>query len=61
MQAVNSPIKFRSIILAEPILDTGLGGNYERLRTRLDRFAYKRKGVCDNGEEAAPCFRNAVR
>ena len=53
MQAMDSPIRFRLIILAEPIPDTGLGDDYERLRTRLDRFIFKRKVVWDDGEEPA--------
>jgi len=61
MQAMRSPIKFRSIILVEPILDVYSGNDYEQLRTRLVRSAYKRKDVWNNREEAAAYFRNTVR
>jgi len=61
MQAMRNPIKFRSIILVEPILDARPGNDYERLRTRLVRSAYKRKDVWNDREEAAAYFRNTVR
>jgi len=61
MQTMRSPIKFRSIILVEPILDVCTGNDYEQLRTRLVRSAYKRKDVWNDREEAAAYFRNAAR
>lgn len=61
MQAMRSPIKFRSIILAEPILDARPGNDYERLRKMLIRAAYTRKDVWDNGEEAAAYFRKTTQ
>lgn len=60
-QAMHIPIKFRSIILVEPMLDTRPGNEYEQLRTRLVRSAYKRKDVWNNREEAAAYFRNTLR
>ena len=53
MQAIDSPIRFRLITLAESILDADLGDDYARLRMRLDRFTYKRKDVGDDREEPA--------
>ena len=61
MQAMRSPIKFRSIILVEPMLDARPGNDYEQLRTRLVRSAYKRKDMWDSREDAAAYFRNTVR
>lgn len=61
MQAMRTPIKFRSIILVEPILNPHPGNDYEHLRTRLVRSAYKRKDVWSNREEAATYFRNTVQ
>ncbi|KAF9653902.1 hypothetical protein BDM02DRAFT_3216155 [Thelephora ganbajun] len=61
MQAMRSPIKFMSVILVEPMLDARPGNDYEQLRTRLVRSAYKRKDVWSNREEAAAYFRNTVR
>lgn len=61
MQAMCSPIRFRSIILVEPMLDARPGDDYDQLRTRLVRSAYKRKDVWNNREEAAAYFRNAVQ
>jgi len=61
MQTTRSPIKFRSIILVEPMLDASPGNDYEQLRTRLVRSAYKRKDVWNNREEATAYFRNTVR
>ena len=60
-QAMCSPIKFRSLILVEPMLDVRPGSDYDQLRTRLVRSAYKRKDVWNSREEAADYFRNAVR
>ena len=61
MQAMCSPIRFRSIILVEPMLDARPGDDYDQLRTRLVRSAYKRKDVWNNREEAAAYLRNAVQ
>ena len=61
MQAMRSPIKFRSIILVEPMLDARVGNDYEQLRTRLVRSAHKRKDVWDSREDAATYFRNTVQ
>lgn len=58
---MGTPIKFRSIILVEPMLDARPGNEYEQLRTRLVRSAYKRKDVWNDRREAAAYFRNAVR
>jgi hypothetical protein len=56
-----SPITFRSIILVEPMLDARPGNEYEQLRTRLVRSAYKRKDVWNDREEAAAYFRKTVQ
>ena len=61
MQTMPSPIKFRSIILVEPMLDARAGNDYEQLRTRLIRSAYKRKDVWDSREDAVAYFRNTVQ
>jgi len=61
MQAMRSPIKFRSIILVEPMLDARAGNDYEQLRTRLVRSAHKRKDVWDSREDAAAYFKNTIR
>ena len=61
MQAMRSPIKFRSITLVEPILVACPGNDYEQLRTRLVRSAYKRKDMWNDRDEAAAYFRNTVR
>jgi len=61
MQAMPGPIKFRSVILVEPMLDTRPGSGYEQLRTRLVRSAHKRKDVWNSREEAAAYLRNTVR
>jgi hypothetical protein len=60
MQALASPIKFKSIILVEPILVAHQGSEYERLRARLVRFAHKRKDVWNDRKEAAAYFRNTA-
>ena len=61
MQAMRSPIKFATIILVEPMLDARPGNDYDQLRTRLVRSAYKRKDIWNSREEAAAYFSNAVR
>ena len=43
------------------MLDVRPGRDYDQLRTRLVRSAYKRKDVWNSREEAADYFRNAVR
>jgi hypothetical protein len=60
MQAMRGPIRFRSIILVEPMLARP-GNDYEQLRTRLVRSAHKRKDVWNDREEAAAYFGNTVR
>lgn len=56
MQTLSSSIKFRSIILVEPMLVARPGKDYERVRTRLVHFAHKRKDVWNNRVEAAAYF-----
>lgn len=61
MQAMESPIKFGAIILVEPMLVPRPEGGYERLRTRLIRFAHKRKDVWNDRKEAADYFGSIAR
>lgn len=61
MQTMCSPIKFRSIILVEPMLVARPGNDFEKLRARLVRSAYKRKDVWDDRKQAAVYFRNTAR
>lgn len=61
MQTSSGSIKFRSIILVEPVLVARPGSDYERLRAGLVRFAQKRKDVWNDRKEAAAYFRNTAR
>lgn len=61
VQTMCSQIKFRSIVLVEPMLVARCENDYERLRTKLVRFAHKRRDVWDDRKEAADCFRKAAR
>lgn len=61
MQMMATPIKFRSMVLIEPMLIVRPGDDYERLRSSLVRFALKRKDVWDNRKEAAAYFRTVTR
>ena len=61
MQTMCGPIKFKSIILVEPMLDVRSGNEYEQLRTRLVRSAYKRKDIWNDRGEATAYLKNTVQ